>query len=111
MKPPAYRLTADTIGEALKQMKRIPANYAYYVTNEGFQGVVCQEALEDAVKTDKEAPMEEFKVEELKPISPDALLESIIPATMESDFPQPVADADDSSDAEKLDSANKNKKS
>lgn len=139
MKPPAYRLTADTIGEALKQMKRIPANYAYYVTDEGFQGVVCQEALEDAVKTDKEAPMEEFKVEELKPISPDALLESIIPATMESDFPLPVvdadgdlqgelsrthladvladfytgvdADADDSSDAEKPDSANKNKKS
>ncbi|MCJ8301172.1 glycine betaine/L-proline ABC transporter ATP-binding protein [Shewanella sp.] len=137
MKPPAYRLTADTIGEALKQMKRIPANYAYYVTDEGFQGVVCQEALEDAVKTDKEAPMEEFKVEEMKPISPDALLESIIPATMESDFPLPVVDADgdlqgelsrthladvladfytgddadDSSDTEKLDSANKDKKS
>ncbi|QFU24753.1 glycine betaine/L-proline ABC transporter ATP-binding protein [Shewanella eurypsychrophilus] len=94
MKPPAYRLTADTIGEALKQMKRIPANYAYYVTDEGFQGVVCQVALEDAVKTDKEAPMDEFKVEELEPISPDALLESIIPATMESDFPLPVVDAD-----------------
>lgn len=94
MKPPAYRLTADTIGEALKQMKRIPANYAYYVTDEGFQGVVCQEALEDAVKTDEEAPMEEFKVEEMDPISPDALLESIIPATMESDFPLPVVDAD-----------------
>ena len=94
MKPPAYRLTADTTGEALKQMKRIPANYAYYVTDEGFQGVVCQEALEDAVKTDEEAPMEEFKVEEMDPISPDALLESIIPATMESDFPLPVVDAD-----------------
>ena len=94
MKPPTYRLTADTTGEALKQMKRIPANYAYYVTDEGFQGVVCQEALEDAVKTDEEAPMEEFKVEEMDPISPDALLESIIPATMESDFPLPVVDAD-----------------
>ncbi|RTR37258.1 glycine betaine/L-proline ABC transporter ATP-binding protein [Shewanella canadensis] len=94
MKPPAYRLTADTIGEALKQMKRIPANYAYYVTDEGFQGVVCQEALEDAVKTDKEALMEDFKVEEMTPISQDALLESIIPATMESDFPLPVIDSD-----------------
>ncbi|PKG55883.1 glycine betaine/L-proline ABC transporter ATP-binding protein [Shewanella sp. GutDb-MelDb] len=94
MKPPAFRLTADTIGEALKQMKQIPANYAYYVTDEGFQGVVCQEALEDAVKTDKDAPMEDFQVEEMTPISPDALLESIIPTTMESDFPLPVVDAD-----------------
>ncbi|MCL1051748.1 glycine betaine/L-proline ABC transporter ATP-binding protein [Shewanella abyssi] len=94
MKPPAYRLTAETIGEALKQMKRIPANYAYYVTDEGFQGVVCQEALEDAVKTDKDALMEDFKVEEMSPISQDALLESIIPATMESDFPLPVVDSE-----------------
>lgn len=134
MKPPAYRLTADTIGEALKQMKRIPADYAYYVTDEGFQGVVCQEALEDAVKTDKEAPMEDFKVEDMTPISQDALLESIIPATMESDFPLPVIDsdgdlqgelsrahladvlsdfysddADDSTDAEKLNSTKEDK--
>ncbi|QQX80077.1 glycine betaine/L-proline ABC transporter ATP-binding protein [Shewanella sp. KX20019] len=94
MKPPANRLTAETIGEALKQMKRIPADYAYYVTDEGFQGVVCQEALEDAVKTDKDALMEDFKVEEMSPISQDALLESIIPATMESDFPLPVVDSE-----------------
>ena len=94
MKPPAYRLTADTIGEALKQMKRIPANYAYYVTDEGFQGVVCQKALEHAVKTDEDAPMEDFKVEAITPISQDAQLESIIPATMESNLPLPVIDAD-----------------
>jgi glycine betaine/proline transport system ATP-binding protein len=94
MKPPAYRLTADTIGEALKQMKKIPANYAYYVTDEGFQGVVCQKALEDAVKTDKEAPMEDFKLEDLPAISPEALLEGIIPATMASNFPIPVVDSD-----------------
>jgi glycine betaine/proline transport system ATP-binding protein len=94
MKPPAYRLTADTIGEALKQMKKIPANYAYYVTDEGFQGVVCQKALEDAVKTDKEAPMEDFKLEFLPAISPEALLEGIIPATMASNFPIPVVDSD-----------------
>ena len=50
MKPPAYRLTADTIGEALKEMRRIPANYAYYMTEDGFQGVVCEKALEDAAK-------------------------------------------------------------
>lgn len=94
MKPPAYRLTADTIGDALKQMKRIPDNYAYYINDDGFQGVVCQDALEDAVKLDKEASMDDFELEDLPPISPDALLEGIIPATMASDFPIPVVDAE-----------------
>ncbi|NRD73572.1 glycine betaine/L-proline ABC transporter ATP-binding protein [Shewanella sp. VB17] len=94
MKPPAYRLTADTIGEALKEMRRIPANYAYYMTEDGFQGVVCEKALEDAAKSDKEAPMDEFKVEDMNTISPDSLLESIIPATMKSKFPLPVVDDD-----------------
>ncbi|WP_299001671.1 glycine betaine/L-proline ABC transporter ATP-binding protein [uncultured Shewanella sp.] len=94
MKPPAYRLTADTIGDALKQMKQIPANYAYYVTDEGFQGVVCQSALEHAVKHDEDAPMEDFQVEAITPISQDAQLESIIPATMESNLPLPVIDAE-----------------
>jgi hypothetical protein len=31
---------------------------AYYVNNDGFQGVICQETLEDAVKEGKEIPME-----------------------------------------------------
>ena len=75
-------------------MKRIPENYAYYVNDEGFQGVVCQEALEDAVKIDKETHMDDFEVEDMTPISPDDFLENIIPATMESDFPIPVVDAE-----------------
>ncbi|MEC4725735.1 glycine betaine/L-proline ABC transporter ATP-binding protein [Shewanella sp. D64] len=94
MKPPAYRLTADTIGEALKQMRHIPANYAYYMTDDGFQGVVCEKALEVAARSDDQAPMDEFKVEDMSPLSPDAPLESIIPATMKSDFPLPVVDDD-----------------
>lgn len=94
MKPPAYRLTADTIGEALKQMRHIPANYAYYMTDDGFQGVVCEKALEDAAHLDSDALMEEFKVEDMSPLSPDSPLESIIPATMKSKFPLPVVDDD-----------------
>ncbi|WP_417346192.1 quaternary amine ABC transporter ATP-binding protein [Ferrimonas sp.] len=94
MKPPAHRLTATTIGGALKQMKRIPADYAYYVSDEGYQGVVCQKALEEAAKEDLGMPMEEFEVTELDPISPDAPLESIIPESMGADFPLPVVDAE-----------------
>ena len=94
MKPPAYRLTAETIGEALKEMRQNSANYAYYMTEEGFQGVVCEKALESAAEDNAAAPMDEFKVEEMSVLSPDAPLESIIPATMKSDFPMPVVDDD-----------------
>ncbi|MBW8183717.1 quaternary amine ABC transporter ATP-binding protein [Shewanella nanhaiensis] len=94
MKPPAYRLTAETIGEALKEMRQNSADYAYYMTEEGFQGVVCEKALESAAEDNAAAPMDEFKVEEMSVLSPDAPLESIIPATMKSDFPMPVVDDD-----------------
>ncbi|GGI74951.1 quaternary amine ABC transporter ATP-binding protein [Shewanella gelidii] len=94
MRPPAHRLTADTIGEALKEMKRIPSNYAYYINEDGFQGVVCQEALEEAAKDDLKAPMDEFDTEGVEPVLPGASLESIIPETLEADFPIPVVDAD-----------------
>ncbi|GGI84219.1 ABC transporter ATP-binding protein [Shewanella hanedai] len=94
MKPPAYRLTAETIGGALEEMRRIPANYAYYMTDDGFQGVVCEKALENAAQSDEEGLMEEFKVEDMSSLSPDAPLESIIPETMKSKFPLPVVDDD-----------------
>ncbi|WP_298444846.1 glycine betaine/L-proline ABC transporter ATP-binding protein [uncultured Ferrimonas sp.] len=94
MRPPALRLTADTIGEALKQMKKTTADYAYYVSDDGYQGVVCQQALEVAVEDNHKLPMDEFELEQVAAIAPDAPLESVIPGTMGADFPLPVVDAD-----------------
>ncbi|TMX40662.1 quaternary amine ABC transporter ATP-binding protein, partial [Vibrio rotiferianus] len=48
MQPPAYRITATTIEEALIEMKRVKQDYAYHVTDEGYQGVVTKESLLDA---------------------------------------------------------------
>ncbi|RVU30805.1 quaternary amine ABC transporter ATP-binding protein [Neptunomonas marina] len=88
MKPPARRITADTIGEALEQMKRIRGDYAYYVSDDGYQGVVTQQALEDA---NSETPFEEV-VEAIPHVAPDAILESVIPETLESQYSLPVVD-------------------
>ncbi|RDE18775.1 glycine betaine/L-proline ABC transporter ATP-binding protein [Motiliproteus coralliicola] len=94
MKPPVCRITADTIGEALTQMKRLPGNYGYYVTDEGYQGVICQRTLESEAKLDGDSPISEATLQEVPAIASDALLESVIPETLETDFPLPVLDAD-----------------
>ena len=92
MKPPACRITAQTIGEALIQMRKLPGDYGYYVSKEGYQGVVSQESLETAVKSGKEGLMDDHVLEENTAISPDALLESVIPETLDTDYPLPVVD-------------------
>ena len=92
MKPPACRITADTIGEALIQMKKMPGEYGYYITDEGYQGVICQRTLESEAKQDMDTPMAEATLQEVPAIAPDALLESVIPETLDTDFPLPVID-------------------
>ena len=49
MKPPACRITAETIDEALSQMKKTSEDFGYYVNDEGYQGIILQQTLEQAV--------------------------------------------------------------
>ncbi|MEH6649508.1 MAG: glycine betaine/L-proline ABC transporter ATP-binding protein [Motiliproteus sp.] len=94
MKPPVCRITADTIGEALIQMRKMPSDYGYYINDDGYQGVVSQEALEAAAEEDGGQQMDAEILEDIDSISPDALLESVIPETLDTDYPLPVVDAD-----------------
>lgn len=94
MKDPAYRITADTIEEALKQMKGFKEDYGYYINDDGYQGVVTEEALQEAYAEDKNAEMTTECCEDLDPISPDAVLETVIPDTLDSDYSLPVVDED-----------------
>ena len=66
MKDPAYRITADTIEEALKQMKGFKEDYGYYINDEGYQGVVTEEALQEAYDEDKTAEMTTEHCEDLE---------------------------------------------
>ncbi len=92
MRPPAHRITAGTIDDALDQMKKLSGNYGYYVTKDGYQGVLLQEKLEKAAKLNGSSPVGESLFEECDPISPDSVLEEIIPETLESQYPLPVVD-------------------
>jgi len=94
MKPPASRLTAATIGQALTQMKASSAAYAYLENDNGFQGYVLQETLRKIVKQtgQEHTPLCGDHCEESLTISPDALLEEVIPDTLDNEYPLPVVD-------------------
>ncbi|WOG27714.1 glycine betaine/L-proline ABC transporter ATP-binding protein [Endozoicomonas sp. 8E] len=92
MQPPVNRITANTIGEALEQMKKLPKRYGYYFNEQGYQGIVLQDTLEQAAQTHAGDTLGEEMVEELEAVSPDAILETVIPDTLETDYPLPVVD-------------------
>ncbi len=94
MKPPARRITADTIGEALEQMKTIKGDYGYYFNDEGYQGVVTQDTLEEACCENEDQKLGDEFLEELAGIAPGAILESVIPETLEAEYSLPVIDKD-----------------
>ncbi|MCR9940474.1 quaternary amine ABC transporter ATP-binding protein [Vibrio owensii] len=92
MQPPAYRIAATTIEEALIEMKRMKQDYAYHVTDDGYQGVVTKESLLDAAKTDAAQELDEEIYEEVPVVSPDSVIEEVLPDTMSCDYSLPVVD-------------------
>ena len=94
MQPPAYRITATTIAEALNEMKRVKQDYAYHVTEDGYQGVVTKEGLLDAAKGDCSQQLDEEIYEEVPIISPHSVIEEVLPETMSCDYSLPVVDDD-----------------
>lgn len=92
MQPPAYRIAATTIEEALIEMKRVKQDYAYHVTDDGYQGVVTKESLLDAAKTDAAQELDEEIYEEVPVVSPGSVIEEVLPETMSCDYSLPVVD-------------------
>lgn len=92
MQPPAYRVSAKTIEEALIQMKQLKNEYAYHVTDEGYQGLLTQEGLKDAAAMKDRTDICEEIYESVPSISPDAIIEEVLPETMCCDYSLPVVD-------------------
>ncbi|OQX36256.1 MAG: glycine betaine/L-proline ABC transporter ATP-binding protein [Oceanospirillales bacterium LUC14_002_19_P2] len=90
MQPPACRITADKIEGALQQMKRADGDYGYYVNDDGYQGVVTQEALEKAFKVEPSQRLTKAIWQEVPVISPEAILETVIPETLEAEYSLPA---------------------
>ncbi|WP_257266695.1 glycine betaine/L-proline ABC transporter ATP-binding protein [Endozoicomonas sp. ONNA2] len=92
MKPPACRITAETIDEALNQMKKTSEDFGYYVNDDGYQGVILQQTLEQAMQKGNHKKVTSILIETVPAIQADSILESVIPDTLDTDFPLPVVD-------------------
>ncbi|MGF1699491.1 glycine betaine/L-proline ABC transporter ATP-binding protein [Photobacterium makurazakiensis] len=94
MKPQGVRISAETIGEAVAEMRKAKDDYGYYINDEGYQGVITQETLENAEQADYGNAIDESMLEDVPSIQTDALLEAVIPETLENKHPLPVLNAE-----------------
>lgn len=92
MQPPLYRITSETIEGALAQMKMLKHDYAYHVTDDGYQGLVTKESLQDAVEDNTVSDFSEDIYEEVPAVNPDAVIEEILQDTMSCEYSLPVVD-------------------
>ncbi|PVZ70348.1 quaternary amine ABC transporter ATP-binding protein [Pelagibaculum spongiae] len=90
MQPARCRITESTIEGALQQMRGLKRTYGYYVSDQGYQGVVTEVALCAAVKLGQPKTINDEIWQELPAIQPDDILESVIPGTLEAEYSVPV---------------------
>jgi len=94
MQPARLRIAAETVGEALKQMRTSKQPYGYHVDDDVYQGSIVLDQLEDIDQSKHDEPLsEEFYDTELT-LSPDSVLEEVIPETLDNAYPLPVVDED-----------------
>jgi glycine betaine/proline transport system ATP-binding protein len=92
MQPAAQRISADTVNQALAQIKMLTGDYAYHVTQNGYQGMVTQDFLEAALKTQGDQSLALSEYQDLPTISPDATIESVLSTSLQTNFSLPVVD-------------------
>ena len=91
MQPAICRISADLIADALNQMRASKQDFGYFINQEGFQGVVTQSALQEASERG-EQNTQAAVCQETPCLSMDAVLEEVIPDTLEAEHPLPVID-------------------
>ncbi|MGF1768350.1 glycine betaine/L-proline ABC transporter ATP-binding protein [Enterovibrio makurazakiensis] len=94
MQPQSLRISADTIGEALAQMRSAKVEHGYYVNDDGYQGALCIDKLESVDTSRHDDAIDDKVLEDLPGIQSDALIEHVIPDTIEHELPLPVLDQD-----------------
>ncbi len=90
MQPQSLRISTETIGEAIAQMRRAKAEHAYFVNNKGYQGALNRSTLEAVDISKHSKRIDESVLEQIPSIQPDALIETVIPDMLEHELPLPI---------------------
>jgi glycine betaine/proline transport system ATP-binding protein len=94
MQPQICRISSDTIGEAVAQMRKSKHDYGYVVNDDGYQGVITQDTLENVEKSDYSNAIDDSLLEDVPSVQNDALLETVIPDMLDNELPLPVLNQD-----------------
>ncbi|NVK40282.1 MAG: glycine betaine/L-proline ABC transporter ATP-binding protein [Oceanospirillaceae bacterium] len=90
MTPAACCINSDSVRDALATLESAGRDYGFYVTQAGYQGTLSRRRLESASGEHIDSQL----LEAVSPVSPDALIETVIPDTLETPGPLPVVDKD-----------------
>ena len=93
MKPPPLRLTDETLEQALAAMQRRGAEIGYVVNDRGYLGIVTRDAVNAAIASHA-APSVELLAVDAPSIDAGSSIAEALPATLSSEFPVAVIDAD-----------------
>ena len=95
MQPQICRISSETIGEAVMQMRKSKQDYGYVVDDEeGYRGVITQETLENVEKNDYTNVINADLLEDVPSVQSDALLETVIPEMLDNEHPLPVLNSE-----------------
>jgi glycine betaine/proline transport system ATP-binding protein len=94
MQPQICRISSETIGEAVLQMRKSKHDYGYVVNEDGYQGVITQDTLESVEKSDYSNVIDPSLLEDVPSVQNDALLETVIPDMLDNQLPLPVLNED-----------------
>lgn len=92
MQPPLMRIQDLYIDEALAQMKDQSLNYAHHVSEKGYEGLISKRSLQKILTSEGNQKLSSQMHEDIAPIKPDEILESVIGDTFESEYAIPVVD-------------------
>ena len=90
MQPQVCRISSETIGEAVLQMRKSKQDYGYVVNAEGYQGVITQDTLDNVEKADYSNSLDASLLEDVPAVQSDALIETVIPELLDNAVPLPV---------------------
>ncbi|KXO07283.1 L-proline glycine betaine ABC transport system permease protein ProV [Moritella sp. JT01] len=94
MQPQIFRISAETIGEAVLQMRKSKQDYGYVVNENGYQGVITQDTLDNVEKSDYSNALDASLLDAVPAVQSDALLETVIPEMLDNQLPLPVLNMD-----------------
>ncbi len=75
-------------------MRKSKHDYGYVVNDDGYQGVITQDTLENVEKSDYSNVIDLSLLKDVPSVQNVALLETVIPDMLDNDLPLPVLNED-----------------